>query len=194
MRPSRATSTSRPEETANNNIWRRHPDRGQQSVPVFTGNHENFTGRSGPASPALTDQIMYGGDVKDRIQNSALLTLPGWYLNGLISYVAPFLGCGIDKPGTRRDHLRPLPGSSTTSPAPTRYTPVIPSGKYIIDTTKESSVSNLLYMTRINRNVEAVSTTSGLEHADPDRQLATGHDESLRQFGWDGIPSVARWY
>ena len=31
---------------------------------------------------------MYGGDIKDRLQNSALLALPDWYLNGLISYVS----------------------------------------------------------------------------------------------------------
>ena len=143
------------EETANNNIGGVTRIVGNKVFLYFTGNHEEFHRqiRAGIAR-VLTDQIMYGGDVKDRIQNSALLTLPDWYLNGLISYVARSWDAEIDNRvrdgiiSGRYRKFNHLTGTDALYAGHSVW-------KYIIDTYSESSVSNLLYMTRINRNVES---------------------------------------
>jgi WD40 repeat protein len=128
---------------------------GNKVFLYFTGDHEALHKqmRAGIAK-ILIDQMMYGGDVKERIQNSALLTLPDWYLSGLISYIADHWNTNIDnrvRDGivTKRYYkFNHLTGDDALYAGHSIW-------KYIIDTYGESSVSNLLYMTRINRNVES---------------------------------------
>ncbi|MFN8144653.1 MAG: hypothetical protein U0073_09555 [Bacteroidia bacterium] len=128
---------------------------GNKVFLYFTGDHELFRRqiRAGIAR-VLIDQIMYGGDVKERIQNSALLTLPDWYINGLVSYVSRNWDVNIDnrlrdgivsKKYLKFNHLTGMDAQVAGHSI----------WKYIIDTYTESSVSNLLYMTRVNRNIES---------------------------------------
>lgn len=127
---------------------------GNKVFLYFTGDHDKLHQqiREGIAR-VLIDQIMYGGDVKDRIQNSALLSLPDWYMNGLVSYVARPWDVQIDnrlrdgvinKKYLKFNHLSGLDAIYAGHSI----------WKYIVDTYTESSISNLLYMTRINRNIE----------------------------------------
>lgn len=128
---------------------------GNKVFLYFTGDHEKLHQqiRSGIAR-VLIDQIMYGGDIKDRIQNSALLALPDWYLNGLISYISRKWDVELDnrvrdgivtKKYLKFNHLTGIDALYAGQSI----------WKYIIDTYSETSVSNLLYMTRINRNIES---------------------------------------
>lgn len=128
---------------------------GNKVFLYFTGDHQKFHEqiREGIAR-VLFDQIMYGGDVKDRLQNSALLSLPDWYMNGLISYVARPWNTEIDnrvrdgilsKKYVKFNHLT---GVDAVFAGHSIW-------KFIIDTYSESAVSNLLYMTRVNRNIES---------------------------------------
>ena len=128
---------------------------GNKVFLYFTGDHHKLHQqiREGIAR-VLIDQIMYGGDVKDRIQNSALLSLPDWYINGLISYVANDWDVHIDnrvrdgiitKKYLKVNHLT---GVNAIYAGHSIW-------KYIVDTYTENAVSNLLYMTRINRNIES---------------------------------------
>jgi hypothetical protein len=128
---------------------------GNKVFLYFTGDHEKLHQqiRAGIAR-VLIDQIMYGGDIKDRIQNSALLSLPDWYLNGLISYISRKWDVDLDnrvrdgivsKKYLKFNHLSGIDALYAGHSI----------WKYIIDTYSESSVSNLLYMTRINRNIES---------------------------------------
>ncbi|REK05024.1 MAG: hypothetical protein DWQ39_07375 [Bacteroidetes bacterium] len=128
---------------------------GNKVFLYFTGDHEEFREqiRAGIAK-VLIDQIMYGGDVRDRIQNSALLHLPDWYVNGLISHVSG--GWTVEVDNRMRDGI--LNGRYRKFNRLTGDDAVIAGHsiwKYIIDTYSESAVSNLLYMTRINRNIES---------------------------------------
>ncbi len=128
---------------------------GNKVFLYFTGDHEVLHQqiREGLAR-VLIDQIMYGGDVKDRIQNSALLSLPDWYINGLVSYVSVSWNVNLDnrirdgiisKKYLKFNHLS---GNDAVYAGHSVW-------KYIVDTYTESSVANLLYMTRINRNIES---------------------------------------
>ncbi|MEO8087205.1 MAG: hypothetical protein ABI763_10320 [Bacteroidota bacterium] len=128
---------------------------GNKVFLYFTGDHEKLHQqiRAGIAK-VLIDQMMYGGDIKDRLQNSALLTLPDWFLSGLISYIAHKWDVDLDN--RIRDgiiakkylNFNHLTGNDALFAGHSVW-------KYIIDTYGESTVSNLLYMTRINRNIES---------------------------------------
>ena len=81
--------------------------------------------------------------------------LPDWYINGLISYVRNTWNVQIDnrvrdgiitKKYLKFNHLS---GEDAIYAGHSIW-------KYIVDTYTESAVSNLLYMTRINRNIESV--------------------------------------
>jgi len=128
---------------------------GNKVFLYFTGDHIAFHKqiRAGIAK-VLLDQIMYGGDIKDRLQNSALLALPDWYLNGLISYVSSPWDPEIDnrvrdgvvsKKYMKFNHLTGIDAVYAGHSV----------WKFIIDTYGESAVANLLYMTRVNRNIES---------------------------------------
>ena len=97
---------------------------------------------------------MYGGDLKDRIQNSALLMLPDWYIQGLVSYLSRPWDAELDNrvrdgvASGRFLKFNRLTGDDALSAGHVFW-------KYIVDTYSSTSISNLLYMTRINRNVES---------------------------------------
>lgn len=166
---------------------------GNKVFLYFTGDHEKLRQqiRAGIAK-VLIDQIMYGGDVKDRIQNSALLTLPDWYLNGLISYIARPWDADIDNRvrdaiiHKRFNKFNRLTGAEAVYAGHALW-------KFIVDTYSENSVSNLLYMTRINRNIESgFMYVLGMNM----KELNRNWQESMRsryinsEIGLDSIPSA----
>ena len=128
---------------------------GSKVMLYFNGDHRDFRRqiREGIAQ-VLFNQIMFGGDVKDILQNAALLNIPEWYSKGLISYI------GMDWNTTIDDRVRDgilsgkynkfnrLQGIDAVYGGHSIW-------RYIIETYGESAVSNLLFMTRINRNIES---------------------------------------
>ncbi|MFM9053041.1 MAG: TolB family protein, partial [Bacteroidota bacterium] len=143
------------EEAVNNNTGGLTRIVGNKVFLYFNGNHNDLLRqlRAGIAQ-VLIDQIMYGGDLKDRIQNSALLTLPDWYIKGLVSYISRDWDAEIDnrvRDGVVAERFRKfnrLIGTDALYAGHAFW-------KYIVDTYTATSISNLLYMTRINRNVES---------------------------------------
>ena len=128
---------------------------GNKVFLYYNGDHDKLHEqiRAGIAR-VLIDQIMFGGDIKDRLQNSALLSLPDWYINGLVSYISRTWDAEIDntvKDGVvsgRYLKFNHLSGNDAVYAGHSIW-------KYIVDTYTSSSISNLLYMTRINRNIES---------------------------------------
>src|ERR1700741_2573688 len=70
---------------------------GNKVFVYFNGDHDDLKRqiRAGLAH-LLVMQIVYGGDLKDRVQNAAVLTLPDWYINGLVSYLSVTWSVDID--------------------------------------------------------------------------------------------------
>jgi Tol biopolymer transport system component len=128
---------------------------GTKVLIYFDGDYRHFREqiRAGIAQ-VMINQLMYGGSVKDRLQSAVLLTLPEWYTQGLVSYVAR--GWNIDDDNRMRDgintgkyrKLNALAGADATFAGHSMW-------NYIVTTYGSSSISNLLYMTRINRNIES---------------------------------------
>lgn len=128
---------------------------GNKVLLFFDGNYNHFKVqmREGIAQ-VLMDQLMYGGNVKDRLQSSLLLTLPEWYTKGLISFAAENWNTDLDN--RMRDMI--VSGKFKKFNTALELDPALAAHSmwyYIAQTYGESTISNILYLTRLNRNVES---------------------------------------
>ncbi len=119
----------------------------------FEGDHKKFEKEISRAiNEALINEMLYGNDFKDNFTSSTLLNLPEWYLKGLISYVADPWNFKIEnrvKDGIlngRYKKFNRLNGVDALYAGHSFW-------KYIADTYGESVIPNILYLTRINKNV-----------------------------------------
>jgi Tol biopolymer transport system component len=127
---------------------------GSKVFLYFGGDHELFEEqvRSG-ISQIIINQMMYGSSWKEVIKNSTLLTVPDWYLNGIISYVTdPDDQYVFDRVkdaivADRYRRFNILTGTEATYAGHSLW-------KFIADVYGENIIPNILYMTRMSRNVE----------------------------------------
>lgn len=102
----------------------------------------------------LVSELLYGSNLQELLQNSALLTLPDWYIPGLVSYLSSNWSIGIDN--TMKDAI--LSGKYTKLNRFIQDDPITAGHsiwKFTLDNFANASVSNIIYMTRIYRNAEA---------------------------------------
>ena len=127
---------------------------GNKILVYFDGDYRHFREqiRAGIAQ-VMINQLMYGGSIKDRLQSAVLLNLPEWYVNGLVAYVAKGWTAVEDDRmrdaimSSRFKNFNNLSGQEAGFAGTSLW-------NYIVETYGNSSVSNLLYMTRVNRNIE----------------------------------------
>lgn len=100
----------------------------------------------------LIYQMLYGGNWKEVLRNSALLNLPEWYLNGLISY--------LTDPNNPRIHAQLKDGILSNNfqkfnALSNEEALVAGHGlwKYIDETFGKHVISNILYMTKVSREI-----------------------------------------
>ncbi len=128
--------------------------RGNQILLFFNGDHAHFIEqiRAGTAQ-VLLQQLMYGGNIKDRVQSAMLLNIPPWYEKGLVSYLSK--GWGVEEDNHMRDGVlsgkykrfnRLMEGEDEFAGHSMWH--------YIVQTYGITSVANLLYLTRVNRSIE----------------------------------------
>lgn len=134
---------------------------GNKIFVYFDGNHVNLRKqiREGTAQ-VLLNNMMFGVNLQEIVQNAVLLNLPPWFTSGLVDYV------GEDIPGqngwnpTLDNRLRDMILSEeinsfddllVTDPEFAGHT----FWYFIAQNYGKSTVSNLLYLTRINRSVES---------------------------------------
>lgn len=119
-----------------------------------SGDHQELRKqiRAGIAQ-VLINQIMYGGDIKDRLQNVTMLTLPDWYLQGLISYLAEPWNVQLDNimrdaflTGRYKKFNRLEGGDAIIAGHSIWY--------YLAETFGRQTLPNVLYMTKNGRNIE----------------------------------------
>ncbi len=102
-------------------------------------------------SEALINEMLYGNDFKDNFTNATLLNLPEWYIPGLVSYISNPWDFELEnrvKDGIideRYKKFNRLEGIDALYAGHSFW-------KFIADTYGESVISNILYMTRINKN------------------------------------------
>lgn len=121
----------------------------------FNGNHQDFKRliREGVAR-ALLNRMLFGSNLQEVVQNSVLMHLPDWFTEGLVAYAVEEWNTESD------DRLREAVLSK-------RYANFLELAEkeprlagqslfhYIARNHGTASVSNLLYLTRINRSVES---------------------------------------
>mgnify|MGYP000665089666 CR=1 FL=1 len=128
---------------------------GNKVFVYFDGNHNHLRAqlREGVAG-VLINSMLFGSNLQEIVQNAVLLNLPGWYTNGLMAY------CGEEWNVELDNHLRDLvlSGKYPNFDKLAREQPRLAGHafwNYIGLHFGRGTVSNLLYLTRINRSVDA---------------------------------------
>ena len=120
----------------------------------FDGDHRELQRqiREGTASVMLSS-MMFGENLQEIVQNAVLLDIPLWFSEGLVAYVGEGWTTEADEQLRQFLALRPKAGFEDLIARQPRL-----AGHawwyYISNTYGESTVGNLLYLTRISRSVE----------------------------------------
>ncbi|RLD20206.1 MAG: hypothetical protein DRI69_06795 [Bacteroidetes bacterium] len=129
---------------------------GNKMFVYFDGDHQKLRKsiRQGIAAIYL-ESMLYGANFQEKVQNAVLLNLPDWFKEGLIAYMGNEWNSDIDN--RLRDIFMHPKGRYKDFDRLARDYPLIAGHSmwyYIGQTYGKSSISNLLYLSRINRNLE----------------------------------------
>lgn len=127
---------------------------GNKVFVYFDGNYANFEKqlRAGMAR-VLIDQTLYGGSVGRQITNSTVMTMPTWFVDGLVSYMSDDWNTEIDnyvREGVlsgRYKKFNHLTGDDAVFAGHAVW-------KYISEKYGPSTIPNIVYLSRMSRNVE----------------------------------------
>ena len=128
---------------------------GNKIFVYFDGNHNNLRKniREGIASVYL-DAMLFGSNLQEIVQNAVMMNLPEWFKKGLVSYVGESWDSQADN--ILRDML--LDEDFEGFDVFAEENPELAGRSlwyFISENFGTSTVSNLLYLTRINRSVES---------------------------------------
>ncbi len=119
----------------------------------FEGNHNKFKKQiTETLAEALIYEMLYGNDFRDNFTGSTLLNLPEWYIKGLVSYISNPWDFKLEnrvKDGIvsgRFEKFNRLEDQDAVYAGHSFW-------KYIADNFGESVIPNILYLTRINKNI-----------------------------------------
>ncbi len=119
----------------------------------FEGNHNRFNKQiTETLAEALIYEMLYGNDFRDNFTGSTLLNLPEWYIKGLVSYISNPWDFELEnrvKDGIvseRFEKFNRLEGKDAVYAGHSFW-------KYIADNFGESVIPNIIYLTRINKNI-----------------------------------------
>lgn len=128
---------------------------GNKMFVYFNGDHNDLRRqvREGVASVYL-NAMLFGSNLQEIVQNAVMMNLPEWFKDGLISYVGEDWSTSLDN--QLRDIF--LSGKYQDFEAVAEAYPKLAGHSlwfYISQHYGRSTVSNLLYLTRINRSIES---------------------------------------
>lgn len=109
--------------------------------------------RSGIAQ-VLLDQMMFGGNWREVLRNSATMNLPEWYTKGLVGYVSGPWGAEAEsrvRDGVitgRYSKFNRLAGADAALAGQALWS-------YVADVYGPAVIPNILYMTRVSRNADS---------------------------------------
>ncbi|MEM6319764.1 MAG: hypothetical protein AAF960_18980 [Bacteroidota bacterium] len=121
----------------------------------FDGNHNHLRReiREGVASVYL-NAMLFGSNLQEIVQNAVLLSLPDWFKDGLVAYIGQEWNTSLDN--QLRDILARKEHKDFTDLVQDYPQLVGQSVWYYINQNYgKATVSNLLYLTRINRSIES---------------------------------------
>jgi len=127
---------------------------GNKAFVYFNGDHTDLRRQVREAMASVyIEHMLYGSSVQEVVQNAVLLNLPPWFKSGLVAYL------GEDWNTEKDDQLRQLMNSGeyeTFKDLAAAYPTLAGHSfwNYVAESFGKPTVSNLLYLTRINRSVE----------------------------------------
>lgn len=101
----------------------------------------------------LISEMLYGGNIQEKVSNSTLLTLPDWFLPGLTSYLSEDWNIQIEndlKDGIINGRFKKFNRIAEKDAVVAGHS----IWKYVVDSYGAASISNIVYMTRVNKNAE----------------------------------------
>ncbi len=127
---------------------------GGRVLLFFDGSYEHFDRqiRAGIAQVILNNMI-YGTGIGAQIKNTALFTVPDWYINGLVSFISRKWDAGIENQvrdailNRKYDKFNGLTGEEATYAGHSLW-------HYIAIRYGPATIPNIVYMARLSRNVE----------------------------------------
>lgn len=127
---------------------------GGKVMVYFDGNYDHFERqiRAGIATVILNEMI-YGTGIGAQIKNNAIFTMPEWYMNGLIAYISEKWDPEVDNIvkdailNKKYEKFNHLMGKEATDAGHSLW-------NYISLKYGESTIPNIVYIARLNRNVE----------------------------------------
>jgi hypothetical protein len=128
---------------------------GEKLFVYFDGEHEHLDEqiKKGIAEIAL-NKIMFGNNWKDAIKSSTMLALPSWFREGLLAYLKQDWNTEIDNKvkdaifSGKFENLNWLEGEDAELAGVALW-------NYIGSVYGEKMIPNIIYLTRISRNVES---------------------------------------
>lgn len=128
---------------------------GRKVFLYFDGSYDNYNKqiRAGIAN-VLVNQMMYGGKIFSQMKNSAIMVLPDWYVNGLVDYLSEDWNTEIEnyvKDGIlsgKYEKFNHLTGTDAVYAGHSIW-------NFIAEKYGKSHIPNIIYMTKISRNVES---------------------------------------
>jgi hypothetical protein len=125
---------------------------GDKLFVYFNGSHADLDRQLRAAiAEVFINQILYGGNIGEMWRNSALLSVPEWYSKGLVKYLSEGWTTYSDNllyDAAKNDHFskfNKLTGNQATNAGYGLW-------YYIVDTYGETSIKDLLSMTRATRS------------------------------------------
>lgn len=128
---------------------------GNKLFVYFDGSHKDLQRQiKGGLTEVIVRQLMFGKNWKEMVKNAALMSIPDWYIDGLVSYATRNWSVEID------DQLRDLvldgklgKINRLTGPESTFAGHAL--WYYIAEVYGPEVIPNLLYMSKISRSVES---------------------------------------
>ncbi len=120
----------------------------------YEGDHRSYDRQiSASITEVLINEMLYDADRRDRVSGSSQITLPDWYIKGLINYIA--FEWDEDAENRVRDGI--LTGKYKKLQI-LEYEDAIYAGqsfwRYIAKTYGEQIIPNVIYLTKIYKNIE----------------------------------------
>lgn len=108
----------------------------------------------GAIARVIINEMLYGSDFKDNLASSTLLNLPLWYTEGLISYISDKWNFELEnkvKDGIvneRYEKFNRITGEDAIIAGHSFW-------RFIAETYGESVIPNIIYLTRVNKNLNS---------------------------------------
>ncbi len=137
----------------------------------YEGDHESYENQiSASITEVIIDEMLYDAENHDRVSGSSEVQLPDWYLKGLINYIA--FGWNEEAENRVRDGF--MSGKYKRLDF-LEYEDAVYAGqsfwKYVADTYGEQIIPNVIYLTKIYKNVrEGLMYVLGLPLKDLEKE------------------------